>query len=178
MFLVGESAHVNPPWGGHGFNTSVGDAVNIAWKIAAVEQRLGAARPAGQLRGRAARRRRADGRQRRGPTCAAWPATCPPTPPPSSGPSDPSSTASAWCSVTPTRARRSIQPGAAAAAARPPTTYTPVAEPGARLPHAWLPDGTSLYDRLGRGFTLVGPAARGAAPGRPRPRARHPAHGR
>ena len=38
MFLVGESAHVNPPWGGHGFNTSVGDAVNIAWKIAAVEQ--------------------------------------------------------------------------------------------------------------------------------------------
>ena len=36
VFLVGESAHVNPPWGGHGFNTSVGDAVNIAWKIAAV----------------------------------------------------------------------------------------------------------------------------------------------
>jgi len=36
IFLVGESAHVNPPWGGHGFNTSVGDAVNIAWKIAAV----------------------------------------------------------------------------------------------------------------------------------------------
>ena len=37
VFLVGEAAHVNPPWGGHGFNTSVGDAVNIAWKIAAVE---------------------------------------------------------------------------------------------------------------------------------------------
>ena len=37
VFLVGESAHVNPPWGGHGFNTSVGDAVNVAWKIAAVE---------------------------------------------------------------------------------------------------------------------------------------------
>ena len=37
VFLVGESAHVNPPWGGHGFNTSVGDAVNIAWKIGAVE---------------------------------------------------------------------------------------------------------------------------------------------
>ena len=29
---------MNPPWGGHGFNTSVGDAVNVAWKIAAVEQ--------------------------------------------------------------------------------------------------------------------------------------------
>ncbi len=43
VFLVGESAHVNPPWGGHGFNTCVGDAVNIAWKIAAVEQGWGAA---------------------------------------------------------------------------------------------------------------------------------------
>ena len=38
VFLAGESAHVNPPWGGHGLNTSVGDAVNVAWKIAAVEQ--------------------------------------------------------------------------------------------------------------------------------------------
>jgi hypothetical protein len=37
------------------------------------------------------------------------------------------------------------------------TAYTPAAEPGARLPHHWLPDGSSLYDRLGRGFTLVGP---------------------
>ncbi|GGF30932.1 FAD-dependent monooxygenase [Subtercola lobariae] len=37
VFFVGESAHLNPPWGGHGFNTCVGDAVNIGWKIAAVE---------------------------------------------------------------------------------------------------------------------------------------------
>ena len=43
VFLVGESAHVNPPWGGHGFNTSVGDAVNVAWKIAAVEHGWAAA---------------------------------------------------------------------------------------------------------------------------------------
>jgi FAD binding domain len=47
-------------------------------------------------------------------------------------------------------------------AARPPgvtdvTRYTPAAEPGARLPHEWLPDGSSLYDRLGTGFALVGP---------------------
>jgi 2-polyprenyl-6-methoxyphenol hydroxylase-like FAD-dependent oxidoreductase len=33
--LVGDAAHLNPPWGGHGFNTCVGDAVNIAWKLAA-----------------------------------------------------------------------------------------------------------------------------------------------
>jgi hypothetical protein len=37
------------------------------------------------------------------------------------------------------------------------TCYTPTTEPGARLPHAWMPDGSSLYDRLGPGFTLLGP---------------------
>ena len=38
VFLVGDAAHLNPPWGGHGFNTCVGDAVNLGWKLAAVLQ--------------------------------------------------------------------------------------------------------------------------------------------
>lgn len=38
LFIVGDAAHQNPPWGGHGFNTGVGDAVNLAWKMAAVHQ--------------------------------------------------------------------------------------------------------------------------------------------
>jgi hypothetical protein len=33
-----------------------------------------------------------------------------------------------------------------------------VPQPGARLQHACLPGGSSLYDRLGAGFTLLGPA--------------------
>ena len=37
----------------------------------------------------------------------------------------------------------------AAAGAPTVTTYTPSAHPGARLPHAWLPDGRSVYDLLG-----------------------------
>lgn len=36
LFVVGDAAHQNPPWGGHGFNTGVGDAVNLGWKLAAV----------------------------------------------------------------------------------------------------------------------------------------------
>src|SRR5262249_56154474 len=44
------------------------------------------------------------------------------------------------------------------------TTYVPSAEPGSRLPHAWLADGSSLYDRLGRGFTLLGPRSPSGAP--------------
>ncbi|HEY4461616.1 MAG TPA: FAD-dependent monooxygenase [Streptosporangiaceae bacterium] len=36
MFIAGDAAHQNPPYGGHGFNTGVGDAVNLGWKLAAV----------------------------------------------------------------------------------------------------------------------------------------------
>jgi 2-polyprenyl-6-methoxyphenol hydroxylase-like FAD-dependent oxidoreductase len=36
VFLVGDSAHRYPPSGGLGLNTGVGDAQNVAWKIAAV----------------------------------------------------------------------------------------------------------------------------------------------
>ncbi|WP_336203793.1 FAD-dependent monooxygenase [Nonomuraea sp. LPB2021202275-12-8] len=34
-------------------------------------------------------------------------------------------------------------------------TYTPSTVPGCRLPHHWLPDGSSLYDLLGPWYTLV-----------------------
>ena len=36
LLIAGDAAHQNPPWGGHGFNTGLGDAVNLAWKLAAV----------------------------------------------------------------------------------------------------------------------------------------------
>ena len=50
-----------------------------------------------------------------------------------------------------------VQPG------NPPTdvdtvTFVPTTDPGARLPHSWLPDGSSLFDQLGRALTLIGPA--------------------
>ncbi len=162
VFLVGESAHVNPPWGGHGFNTSVGDAVNIAWKIAAVER--GWAAPALLASYEPERRgvveqtvASAEANLRSLPTVL---------------PAD---------AAAIQRAKRAefyslglvlgytysgspvIQPGAGSAGKPDSTSYTPTAEPGARLPHAWLPDGSSLYDRLGRGFTLLGPT-RPAAP--------------
>jgi 2-polyprenyl-6-methoxyphenol hydroxylase-like FAD-dependent oxidoreductase len=164
VFLVGESAHVNPPWGGHGFNTSVGDAVNIAWKIAAVEhgwasaallssyepERRGVveqtvASAAANMRSLARdlpRDARAIQAAKRsefhslglvlGYSYAGSPVIQPCT---------------------------DVPDGAAASADV--TRYTPDATPGARLPHLWLPDGASLYDRLGPGFTLLGPARDG-----------------
>ena len=160
VFLVGESAHINPPWGGHGFNTCVGDAVNIAWKIAAVEQGWGAP---GLLASYEPERRGVIEQ----------------------------TVASAAANMTSLagdlpheeqaiqRAKRAefyslglvlgytyagspvIQPGGGHSPGADMTMYTPSAEPGARLPHGWLPDGSSLFDRLGDGFTLVGPVGRG-----------------
>lgn len=34
-FLVGDSAHIHSPAGGQGMNTGIGDAINLAWKLAA-----------------------------------------------------------------------------------------------------------------------------------------------
>ncbi|NDZ61843.1 2-polyprenyl-6-methoxyphenol hydroxylase [Streptomyces anulatus] len=36
VLLAGDAAHVVPPTGGHGMNTGIGDADNLAWKLAAV----------------------------------------------------------------------------------------------------------------------------------------------
>jgi 2-polyprenyl-6-methoxyphenol hydroxylase-like FAD-dependent oxidoreductase len=37
-FLLGDAGHIHSPVGGQGMNTGIGDAVNLAWKIAAVLQ--------------------------------------------------------------------------------------------------------------------------------------------
>lgn len=35
-FLLGDAAHVHSPAGGQGMNTGIGDAINLAWKLASV----------------------------------------------------------------------------------------------------------------------------------------------
>ncbi|MDB5458277.1 MAG: FAD-dependent oxidoreductase [Caulobacteraceae bacterium] len=42
-FLLGDAAHIHSPAGGQGMNTGIGDAVNLAWKLAAVLKGRGAA---------------------------------------------------------------------------------------------------------------------------------------
>jgi 2-polyprenyl-6-methoxyphenol hydroxylase-like FAD-dependent oxidoreductase len=164
VFLAGESAHVNPPYGGHGFNTSVADAVNIAWKIAAVEH--GWAGPAlldsyeperrgvvEQTVASAAANLRTLADKLTSDAAAIQRAKAPEFY--SLG------LVLGYCYAGSPVIQPVIQPSSAssAQAAVPDTmSYTPSADPGARLPHAWLPDGSSLYDHLGRGFTLIGPA--------------------
>jgi 2-polyprenyl-6-methoxyphenol hydroxylase-like FAD-dependent oxidoreductase len=42
VFVAGDAAHIHSPAGGQGMNTGMHDAVNLAWKLALVEQGLAA----------------------------------------------------------------------------------------------------------------------------------------
>jgi 2-polyprenyl-6-methoxyphenol hydroxylase-like FAD-dependent oxidoreductase len=42
VFLVGDACHLHPPFGGHGMNMGVGDAVDLGWKLSAVLARWAA----------------------------------------------------------------------------------------------------------------------------------------
>ena len=171
VFLVGDAAHQNPPWGGHGFNTGVGDAVNVSWKLAAV------------LNGWAPEALLATYEEERRPIEAQTIAVSAKNMKTlSTELSDPrlfggdqefsevvESVAAAILSskdaefhslgltlgydyehsslVTPTHG------GTPEFDDR---SYVPTARPGHRLPHFWFAPGDSLFDHLGREFSLVG----------------------
>lgn len=169
VFLVGDAAHLNPPWGGHGFNTCVGDAVNIGWKLAAVLQGWA---PEALLDSYQAERRpvalrtiAAAGDQEAflAPAFAAGDLD-------QDGPAGEGLRAALAGALQVKRPEfHSLglvlgydypdSPVVVPDGSRRPepdvVRYAPSAHPGARLPHAWLPDGSSLYDWLGDGFTLL-----------------------
>ncbi|MFK4036094.1 FAD-dependent monooxygenase [Nonomuraea wenchangensis] len=154
VFLAGDAAHQNPPYGGHGFNTGIGDAVNIGWKLAAV---LNGWAPAALLGTYEAERRpiAADTIE----AAAANMATLAPEL------ADPAL-------MGDETEFEKVRPAVAEAVLRTKHsefhsldlvlgyvyTGSPIVADGAgeRLPHRWLAPGVSLYDRLGRGFTLLG----------------------
>ncbi|MFI7225376.1 FAD-dependent monooxygenase [Nonomuraea angiospora] len=154
VFLAGDAAHQNPPYGGHGFNTGIGDAVNLGWKLAAV------------LHGWAPATLLATYETERRPVAA-----------------DTIEAAAAnMATLAPELADpalmgeeaefEKVRPAVAQAVRRTKDSefhsldlvlgYTyegsPIVAEGAgeRLPHRWLAPGVSLYDRLGRGFSVVG----------------------
>ncbi|WP_059008372.1 FAD-dependent monooxygenase [Streptomyces specialis] len=154
IFLAGDAAHQNPPWGGHGFNTGIGDAVNLGWKLAAV---LNGWAPPALLASYEAERRPIAARTIE--EAARNMATLAPEL------SDPRLTGT-------DEEFAAARPAVAEAVHRTKDgefhsldlvldyAYegSPVVAggPGRRLPHRWLRPGDSLYSRLGRGFTLLG----------------------
>ena len=169
VFLAGDAAHLNPPWGGHGFNTGIGDAVNIGWKLAAVINGWGGD---GLLASYEAERRPVAERTIREATANMSVLA------PELGNQEMEVSGRAG-----EQARRAAAQAIRAAKDREfhslglvlgyqydassviiddgtsplpeSQDYQQTARPGARLPHLWLPDGTSLYDRLGNGLSLL-----------------------
>lgn len=173
IFLVGDAAHLNPPWGGHGFNTGVGDAVNIGWKLSAVLAGWGGR---GLLDSYEHERKMvarhtidvSSSHLRQMPIDLANPTLM------MRGPAGEAARATAAQQIQDRKKSEfhslglvlgyhySGSPVVAADHETPPHTstddlarYQPTARAGARLPHAWLPDGTSLYDQLGADYTLL-----------------------
>ncbi|WP_433799313.1 FAD-dependent monooxygenase [Actinomycetospora sp. CA-084318] len=159
VFLAGDAAHLNPPFGGHGLNTGIGDAVDLGWKLAAVLQGWGGP---GLLASYEAERRPVQDRVIRAAeenmrTLSTDLVA-----------DDLDSDSPAGDAARRAAHRRIQQTKAAEFHALDLVLdldhrHSPVVaggpHAGERLPHAWLPDGRSLYDALGSGLTvLTGPA--------------------
>jgi 2-polyprenyl-6-methoxyphenol hydroxylase-like FAD-dependent oxidoreductase len=153
MFIAGDAAHQNPPYGGHGFNTGIGDAVNLGWKLAAV---LNGWAPAALLDSYQAERRpiAADTVAE----AAANMATLGPelADPRLAGPDAEFAAARTGAQAAIERAKHREFHGLDLV-----LNYTYAGSPitadgaGERLPHHWLAPGDSLYDHLGPEFTLI-----------------------
>jgi len=181
VFLAGDAAHLVIPTGGLGMNTGVGDAVDLAWKMAGTLQGWGGPqllesyeaerRPVG-ARNVAASRKAAGGRRT---WRAAWR-------PEITADSGAGASARAELAEVADREQRwsndllgielgyryMDSPLIAREDGQGPDpdsfSYTPTTWPGTRLPHIWLEDGTAIADHLGRCFTLLhAPEAGGAA---------------
>ena len=159
VFLAGDAVHLVIPTGGLGMNSGVGDAVDLAWKLAARLRGWGGPgllssyeaerRPVGE-RNLAASRYASLGRRK-------WRALWNDLP--------------ELVRVAETEQRKSNEmigaelgyryagspivcdePGAPEDDFR---TYLPATWPGARLPHVWLDGHVAMQDRIGSGFTLL-----------------------
>jgi len=170
VFLAGDAAHMHPPFGGFGMNMGIGDAVDLGWKLAAVltgwggtplldsyererrpvhvhvmdqatanhelisnsllEEDIEADTESGEKA-----RERAGHRIQKGKLSEFYVL----------------GTVLGDCYAnSPVIDRKGL--------AEPPRdflNYVPRSEPGCRAPHAWLHDGSSLFDHFGVGLTLL-----------------------
>ena len=169
-FLAGDACHLHPPSGGHGMNMGIADAADLGWKLAATLQGWGGARLLGTyeierkpLHQRVIREA-VENYELTGDRLAR------------DGVEQPGTEGD--------RVRKEVgdiilkgkehefrslgvvlggcyrdSPVVIPDGTRPPaetiTEYEPSACPGCLAPHFWLPDGSSLYDHLGAGFTLL-----------------------
>ncbi|HEY0582642.1 MAG TPA: FAD-dependent monooxygenase [Chloroflexota bacterium] len=172
VFIAGDAAHLVIPTGGLGMNTGVGDATDLAWKLAATVAGWGGP---DLLRSYEAERRpiglrniKASGAAMAGRDSwrGAWKADVRDETPHGAA------TRARMAELFDIEQRKvtdilGIEAGYQyvdspivwpESGERPDPDnpkYVPTTWPGARLPHVWLDDGTALHDRLGWGFTML-----------------------
>jgi hypothetical protein len=169
IFLAGDAAHLISPYGGFGMNIGIGDAADLGWKLAAVLNGWGGPN---LLQSYSEERREAEAwildecaqnTELLGPDMTR----------PRMEEDSPEGAAvrgqvakqifeektaelksmgaqlGYQYTESPIIAHNGTPPRSTAG------EYVPTAAPGSRLPHLWLDDDTSLYDRLGPWFTLI-----------------------
>ena len=170
VFLAGDACHLHPPFGGYGMNMGVADGVDLGWKLAAVLEGWGGAKlldsyetERGQVHrfvideavanhATLGRQLYEDGLEDDSPSGAAL-------------------RAKVGARVAGAKLREFNTLGVVigyryenspviesdGSEAPPPDfiNYLPSSRPGHLAPHAWLHDGSSLYDHFGLGFTLL-----------------------
>ncbi|MFC7514610.1 FAD-dependent monooxygenase [Herbaspirillum sp. GCM10030257] len=170
IFLAGDACHLHPPFGGYGMNMGIADGVDLGWKLAAALQGWGGPKllDSYELERRPVHESVLDesvanhamlGNQ-------LW----------TDGLEDDSEIGSRLRSEVGQRIQLAklrefstlgvvlgyhydqspvIVSDGTVAPAKDFINYVPSARPGHRAPHAWMHDGTSLYDHFGMGFTLL-----------------------
>jgi len=172
VFLAGDAVHLVIPTGGLGMNSGVGDAADLAWKLAATLQGWGGPKLLAsyeterrQVGARNVEASRYASRGRRAWRAAYRPNIRDRTP---AG----AETRANLTRIADVEQRKSnemigaelgyryvdspliwAEPGEGPAPNF--MKYEPTTWPGARLPHVWLADGTALHDRIGDGYTLL-----------------------
>lgn len=170
VFLAGDACHLHPPFGGYGMNMGIADGVDLGWKLAARLQGWGGEmllasyeperRPVHEfVMDEAVANHAVLTNQLVVPGLDA------------DGPEGDRIRAEVGERIRAAKAREFdnlgvvlgyryegspvIVPDGSAPPPRHWRDYVPSAHPGCRAPHAWLADGSSLYDHFGRGFTLL-----------------------
>ncbi len=170
VFLAGDACHLHPPFGGFGMNMGIGDAVDLGWKLGAVLKGWGGPslldtyeeerRPVHQRVIQEAETNYATvGNQLVRPLIEA------------PGPEGEATRREVGDDILRTKWREFrtlgvvlgchyagspiVVPDGKAPPPEHPSDYVPSAVPGCLAPHAWLADGSSLYDHFGPGYTLL-----------------------
>jgi 2-polyprenyl-6-methoxyphenol hydroxylase-like FAD-dependent oxidoreductase len=169
-FLAGDACHLFVPTGGFGMNTGIGDAVDLAWKIAARLEGWGGEkllasyeterRPIGLFNTREA----ADNYDKSGTIFAVPDAL-------EEGGAAGDTARAAVAALLPPKIKHFAPIGVhlgssyehspliaddgTAPVVFDPVRYTPSSRPGQRAPHGWIAPGKSVLDLFGRSFTLL-----------------------